>query len=228
MPFPVYKLLVFDWDGTLLDSITTIVRCTQQTLEELGLPPAIEEDIRSAIGLGLRETVESFCPGCDQQTFDRIVETYRRLWFGGFAREPTLFEGVPEFLEGSLAEGRLLAVATAKSRKGLATDLERTGVAGLFQASRTVDEAASKPSPQMLLEILDELGVRPEQALMVGDAVHDLEMARNAGVSSVAVASGTGGRQALLETGALTCLEQVSSLSSWLVEYSDPPIRSSA
>lgn len=211
-----YKLVVFDWDGTLLDSIATIVGCTQATLMELGLPPANEADIRSAIGLGIRETVNSFCPGCSEETFDRIVEVYRRLWFERFVREPVLFEGVRILLEGLAREGLLLAVATAKSRRGLSADLERTHLGRFFQASRTVDEAASKPSPDMLLGILDELGVRPEEALMVGDAIHDLQMANNAGVASVGVTSGTTTREVLLGKGPLECLDTVTALPGWL------------
>ncbi len=223
----LYRLVVFDWDGTLLDSIATIVGCTQATLDELGLPPADEANIRSAIGLGIRETVDSFCPGCSEETFGRIVEVYRRLWFGRYVDEPVLFEGVEGLLEGLAEEGRLLAVATAKSRRGLATDLERTGLGRFFQASRTVDEASSKPSPDMLLGILNELGVRPKEALMVGDAVHDLQMANNAGVASVGVASGTTARDVLLGSGPLECLDTVAALPEWLAENARDPVRSS-
>lgn len=222
MSGPAFRLLVFDWDGTLLDSISTIVDCTQATLAELGLPAAPEKDIRSAIGLGIRETVESFCPGCDEDTFGRIVDVYRRLWFEHFSREPAVFSGVPALLEQLADEGRLLAVATAKSRRGLETDFARTGLAGHFQASRTVDEAASKPSPQMLLEILDELGARADESLMIGDAIHDLEMARNAGVSSIGITSGTTARETLEARGPLVCLEQAPALASWLDQNSAP------
>lgn len=218
MPRSLYKLVVFDWDGTLLDSIATIVGCTQATLEELGMPPADEADIRSAIGLGIRETVDSFCPGCSEATFGRIVEVYRKLWFGRFVHDPVLFEGVPDLLQGLQEERRLLAVATAKSRQGLSADLERTGLGRFFQASRTVDEAASKPSPEMLLSILDELGVRPEETLMVGDAIHDLQMANNAGIAAVGVASGTTARDVLLGNGPLECLDTVAELPGWLAQ----------
>lgn len=216
MQVPAYRLLVFDWDGTLLDSIAAIVACTQATLVEVGLPAANESDIRAGIGLGLRQIVESFCPACDETTYHRIVDTYRELWFGRFSKEPVLFEGVPRLLDRLLEEGRLLALATAKGRKGLTADLKRVELGRFFCASRTVDEAASKPSPEMLLGILDELGVQAEQALMIGDSVHDLEMARNAGVGGLGVATGTSSREALLDTGPLGCLERVTALPVWL------------
>jgi len=213
-----YRLVVFDWDGTLLDSIATIVGCTQATLAELGLPRADETSIRSAIGLGISEMVESFCPGCSEETFDRVVTVYRRLWFERFASEPSLFEGVPALLAALRDEGRLLAIATAKNRRGLSSDLERTGLGHFFQASRTVDDAASKPSPDMLLGLLEELGVFAEEALMIGDAVHDLQMANNAGVAAVGVASGTTTREVLLESAPLECLDSVAALGGWLAQ----------
>lgn len=211
-----YELLVFDWDGTLIDSIGAIVGCTQATLAELGLSPGDEGEIRAAIGLGIRETVEAFCPGCDEATFARIVEVYRDLWFGHFSKTPTLFAGVPRLLEGLSGTGTLLAIATAKSRRGLAADLERTGLGHFFYASRTVDEAPSKPDPEMLLGILEELGVVRGRALMIGDSVHDLEMARNAGVDGLGVTSGTTTREVLMDLGPRGCLDRVTALPDWL------------
>ncbi len=213
-----YRLVVFDWDGTLLDSIAAIVSCTQATLEELGLPQADDDSIRSAFGWGISEMVESFCPGCSEATFDRVVAVYRRLWFERFASRPRLFDGVGGLLAGLVEEGRHLAIATAKSRGGLASDLERTGLDRFFEASRTADDAASKPSPDMLLGLLEELGVWAEEALMVGDAVHDLQMANNAGVAAVGVASGTTAREVLLENGPLECLDSVTALRGWLAQ----------
>ncbi len=211
-----YQLLVFDWDGTLIDSIGAIVACTQATLARLGLPPAADGSIQAAIGLGIRETVESFCPGCDEERFASIVEVYRDLWFGHFSATSVLFEGVTRLLEELKEEGRLLAVATAKSRRGLAADFERTGLGGFFYASRTVDEAPSKPNPEMLLGILDELGVGRDRALMIGDSVHDLQMARNACVDGLGVTSGTTAREVLMANGPLECLERVTALPAWL------------
>lgn len=215
---------MFDWDGTLLDSIATIVACTQATLAELGLPRADDHSIRSSIGLGVAEMVEAFCPGCSEATFDRIVSVYRRLWLERFAAEPRLFTGVPGLLEELSAEGCLLAIATAKSRRGLNGDLERTGLGDHFQATRTADEAASKPSPEMLLSLLEELGVRAEEALMIGDAVHDLQMANNAGVAALGVASGTTTREVLLESEPLECLDSVGSLPAWFGLVANGPV----
>lgn len=211
-----FHLLVFDWDGTLLDSVSTIVECVQETLAELGQPPAEEAAVRSVIGLGVREMVASFCPGCDDRLFARVVEVYRRLWHERYASQPRLFAGILELLVALRAEGFLLAVATAKSRGGLDRDLARTGLAGLFAATRTVSESPGKPDPAMLLSILSELEVGPAEALMIGDTVHDLEMAARAGMRSIAVLSGCEERPALSRQAPVACLDSAAELGAWL------------
>ena len=209
-------LVVFDWDGTLIDSIGAIVDCTYAMLEELGLPRLDEERIRAFIGGGLEESVVALAPDGDAAMVRQVVDTYRRLWFGGFHQRSTLIDGALAVIDELEARGALLAIATAKSRRGLIADLERTGLDGRFHASRTADETAAKPSPAMLLEILDELGVRAERALMVGDALHDVGMAKNAGVEVVAVTSGSQTREALVNAGPTACLGSVAELAEWL------------
>ena len=211
-----FRLIVFDWDGTLIDSIGTIVSCTNAMLDELGLDPVAEETVRSMIGSGLEESIRALAPDADENAFERVVDTYRRLWVNDYHARSSLFAGAAALIERLHEEGYLLAVATAKGRRGLGLDLERFGLAELFHTTRTVDEAPSKPSPAMLLDILDQLGVRAEEALMVGDSVHDLQMGRNAGVASVAVASGAVPRARLLEENPLACLQSVLDLPEWL------------
>ena len=211
-----YRLLVVDWDGTLLDSIGSIVGCTRAALEDLGLPPVDDAEIRAVIGLGLRETVETICPGCDEETFRSIIDAYRRHWLGGWYARPVLFAGVEELLAGLARDGHVLTVATAKGRQGLERDFERTGIAGRFETSRTVDESPSKPNPGMIFDILEETGSSPEDCLMIGDTLHDLRMAANAGVASVGVETGSGDREAMLATPALACLPSVIELPAWL------------
>ena len=211
-----YDLLIFDWDGTLLDSIATIVACTQATLEELGQPRADESIIRGAIGLGLRETVNRFAPGCDDELYGRIVEVYRRLWFDDFVYRPELFPGSRDVLEQLRQEGYLLAVATAKSRRGLDLDLEGTGLGPMFEMTRTVDEARSKPHPQMILDILDELDVSAARSLMIGDTSHDMFMAQNAGTGSAAVLTGSQSRTELSDASPEVYFDDLTELPPWL------------
>ena len=167
-----FELLVFDWDGTLMDSLGPIVACTQAVIAELGLPELPEQAIRGTIGLGLRETVDVLSPGCDEALYGRILESYRGHWHGTYRDLPVLFPGVPELLRRLADEGYLLAVATGKSRRGLEYALATTGLGSVFHSTRTCDEALSKPHPQMLLDILDDLGVRARDAL--DDRRHDL------------------------------------------------------
>jgi phosphoglycolate phosphatase len=211
-----YRLVIFDWDGTLLDSVGSIVECTHVTLAELGVAAVPESLIRKVLGLGLRETVEALCPGCDEELFRRVVETYRKHWFGGYSSLPMLFTGVVEMLEELHRRDYLMAVATAKGRLGLDADLEATGLSRRFVATRTINESPSKPHPGMVLEILDELGVRPEAALVVGDTTHDLRMAANAGVAAVAVCTGSHPQDELLAVEPAACLGGAAELPDWL------------
>lgn len=211
-----FELLVFDWDGTLLDSIASIVECAQATLQELGLERADDRVVRDTIGLGLRETVERLAPGCGSQMFRRIVEVYRRLWVEEYSHHPRLFPRTEEILGNLQRRGLRLAVATAKSRRGLDRDLLATGLGHWFDATRTVDEARSKPHPQMILDILSELGVGASATLVVGDTTHDVEMAHNAGARAVAVCTGSHGREGLESASPLACLEDLGELVAWL------------
>lgn len=219
MPFEAnsFQLLVFDWDGTLMDSIASIVACTSATLEDLGLPALPEETIRGTIGLGMRETLEFLCPGGGEEMKGRILQCFREHWLATYRDLPVLFEGVREMLEALAEDGYLLAVATGKSRRGLDHVLAETELSRLFHTTRTVDEAFSKPHPQMLLDILDELGVPARSAVMIGDTTFDLEMARSAGTASVGVCTGSHCREELVRYGPLTCLDGVVELREWLV-----------
>lgn len=211
-----FRLLVFDWDGTLMDSIGSIVECARAAAEELGMEAAPEEVLRATVGLGLADTIERLLPGAGPEEARRMVETYRRHWLSTYRHRPRLFAGAPEMLADLEAAGFLLAVATGKGRRGLDHDLEVTGLARRFAATRTADEALSKPHPQMLLDLLDELGARPGETLMVGDSRWDLEMAANAGVPAVGVATGTWPREKLAGYGPLATLGGVLELPDWL------------
>lgn len=211
-----YDLLVFDWDGTLVDSIASIVECTQLAIDEVGATPVANDAIRRTIGLGIREMVDELVPGCDDELFERVCLAYRDHWFAGLGSAHHPFTGVGGVLGELAAADYLLSVATAKSRRGLEADLERTGLAGYFQASRTVDEAPGKPHPGMLEGLMDELGARPGRTLMIGDTTHDLEMAVNAGTGGLGVLSGSHTRAQLEQAAPLALLESVRDLPAWL------------
>jgi phosphoglycolate phosphatase len=211
-----WRLLVFDWDGTLMDSIAAIVACTHRAVADSGLEPPPERDIRHAVGMGLRDSMERFFPGVDEALCARMVAAYRRHWLESFKDEPRLFAGSVEALRRLHAAGYLIAIATAKGRQGLMRELARTELEALVVATRTVDECLPKPHPAMLLDLMAELGTTCDSTLMIGDTLWDLEMARNAGVRSVAVLSGGHGREVLLGGGPLACLDGVADLPGWL------------
>jgi phosphoglycolate phosphatase len=204
-----------------MDSIGTIVACTQAAVRELGLREVADETIRGTIGLGLRETVDLLSPGCDEEMLGRILAGYRKHWLSTFRDMPLLFAGVDGMLQNLANEGYLLAVATGKGRRGLDYALEQTGLRQIFHATRTADEAVSKPHPQMLLDILGDLGVDSRDAVMIGDTTYDLEMARSARMDAVGVCSGGHGREELEQLGPLACLDQVVELAPWLAQRAE-------
>ncbi len=217
-----FRLLVFDWDGTLMDSIGSITACTQAVLADLDIQGVPEEAIRGTIGLGLRETLEILVPGCTEPLFRDILERYRHHWLTTYRDRPVMFTGVETMLRNLVGEGWLVAVATGKSRRGLDHELTQSGLRDVFHSTRTVDEARSKPHPKMLLDILDDLGVAAREAVMIGDTTFDLEMARSAGTASVGVCTGGHGREELQTAGPLVCLERVVHLPAWLAAAREP------
>jgi phosphoglycolate phosphatase len=211
-----YRLVVFDWDGTLIDSIASIVACTEAALADAGVEPPPLAQLRGSIGLGLTDSFERFYPALSPAARDRILDRYRHHWVETWHARHDPFPATAATLAQLGGAGLLLGVATAKSRRGLVRDFERTGLGGHFHASRTLDECPPKPSPAMLLELMDELGARPAQTLMVGDTRWDLEMARNAGVDAVAVLCGAQPEDELRGCPQLACLPHVGALVEWL------------
>jgi phosphoglycolate phosphatase len=209
-----YRLIVFDWDGTVIDSPATIVECMQAASRELGLPVPERERASHVIGLGLHDAMRIVAPELPGERYPEYVASYRRHFL---AREDTmrLFAGMADLL-GLLSRDRMLAIATGKSRRGLERSLDATGVRKLFAASRCADETTPKPHPAMLLELMQELGAQPEAVLMIGDTSHDMEMARAAGVDGLAVTYGAHGEETLRACGPRGCVGTVAGLAQWL------------
>lgn len=211
-----YPLIVFDWDGTVIDSAATIVECMQAASRDLGLPVPERERASHVIGLGLHDAMKLVAPDLPGSRYPEFIASYRRHFL---AREDTmrLFEGMGELL-ADLAGRRPLAIATGKSRRGLERALDATGVRRLFVASRCADETTPKPHPAMLLELMDELGVESDGVLMIGDTSHDMQMARAAGVDGLAVTYGAHPEHELRACGPRGCVASVAELARWLSE----------
>ena len=211
-----FDLLVFDWDGTLVDSIGWIVHCIRWAAVTCRIAPPSEEACRSVIGLGLGEAMDTLFPGSERVLQEQLVRGYRERYRSRRMSRNDFFQGVYEMLWRLRHSGYLLAVATGKSRAGLQAAMRATESEALFMSTRCADETASKPDPEMLLQVMDELRVRPGRALMVGDTVHDLQMASNAGVASVAVSCGADDPQRLLRCEPVACLQRTAELEVML------------
>jgi phosphoglycolate phosphatase len=209
-----YPLVVFDWDGTIIDSTGTIAECIQQAAAEMGLPVPHDERARHVIGLGLHDSLRHAVPALPASRYGDFVALYRRYFL---AREDTmkLFPGMLELLS-QLREKHALAIATGKSRRGLDRALDAGGLRKYFSASRCADETNPKPHPAMLLELMNELNFSPQQLVMIGDTSHDLEMARAAGVDALGVTYGAHREAGLRSCGPLGCFSTVGELGEWL------------
>ncbi len=210
-----FELLVFDWDGTLVDSAQAIVEALQGACVDLGLDPPTEARARHIIGLGLRDALRYAVPHVAEKDYRNLVDRYRVHFLARDARM-TLFPGVAEGLEELQRAGYMLAIATGKSRRGLERALDQMNVRRYFAASRCADEGHSKPHPGMLLAVMEELCVPADATLMIGDTTHDLEMAFNAGVRGVGVAYGAHPKAQLLAAKPYACLDTPSDLFAWL------------
>ena len=205
------RLLVFDWDGTLADSEAMIVDAMQSAIRQLQYHTRSNVQIRDVIGLGLVEAAQTLFPDMGRHDHELIANCYRQH-YARHASTTRLFPDVSGTLR-TLQQWRYhMAIATGKSRKGLASSLQQTGLEGFFHASRCADETCSKPHPQMLLEILDELGMPVDHAVMIGDSEYDMEMAQNTGMNSIAVSYGVHDRSRLLKYKPLACLDSLSDL----------------
>ncbi|WP_372861490.1 HAD family hydrolase [Spongiibacter sp.] len=183
-------VIIFDWDGTLLDSSDKIVSCMQQAAQACGVAPRSAADIRDIIGLELVLAIATLYPECGRLEVLAIRDAYARCFVEADRRPCAFFAGVAEGLRRLHGDGHTLCVATGKSRKGLNRVFSHLPEAGLFAASRCADETASKPDPLMLRELCEELRVSPAEAVMVGDTEYDLEMASRFAIPSIGVSYG--------------------------------------
>lgn len=214
-----YDLIVLDWDGTVMDSLGVIVACAQEGARDLELEVPAENAIRDLVGLKLSIIAARLFPQ-HEDLHVRWIERYSFHWINTFLDRLRLLPTAREAVERLHREGYYLAVATGKSRRGLNRDFDSTGLGKLFLASRTVDEAPSKPSPVMLLDIVDELGMQKNRTLMVGDTTHDLQMAVNGGIDAVGVLSGSHDEATLSEHSPVAVLDDLGALPDWLASKS--------
>jgi len=210
-----YRLVVFDWDGTLIDSTGAIAECIRAAARDLALPVPSFEQASHVIGLGLRDSLRLAVPALAPARTEAFVEAYRHHFRTAEAGMP-LFPGVRALLDGLRERGYALAVATGKSRRGLDRALAANGLGPLFAASRCADETEPKPHPAMLHELMRLLDVAAPDMLMVGDTSHDLGMAQGAGVDALAVTYGAHPADSLRAMAPRGCVDSVEALDAWI------------
>lgn len=212
-----YSAVIFDWDGTVMDSTHTIVTAIQNACADLSLPVPTRNDASWVIGLSLESALYRCVPTLSASQYPLFIERYRHHFF---SRDPemVLFDGVEQVFSDLKTRQVLLGVATGKSRVGLDRVLNERQMHGIFSATRCADESMGKPHPAMLFELMEELSLQPEQVLMVGDTTHDVHMASAAGVDSMAVTYGAHDKQTLLQAQPTVMVSTVRDMHNWLLE----------
>jgi len=210
-----YELIVFDWDGTLMDSAGHITYCMRLALKDMGIPSKPDQELQQVIGLGLMEAVMALVPGHNNDFYEALTEAYRQHWLNSPPGLTHFFKGIPGMLSQLHAADICMAVATGKSRRGLDKQFLEENVGHLFAASRCADETASKPAPDMLLEILQELDKPADKTLVIGDTEFDMQMAQSAGCDRIAVSYGVHDKVKLSPYSPLEMIHSPTELVQW-------------
>jgi phosphoglycolate phosphatase len=210
-----YELIVFDWDGTLMDSTGHIVSCMQQAIKQLELPRLSDKAVSHIIGLGLFEAVQTLYPTLDRERLNQLATSYKEIWLHN-PHQPSLFSHAYQLIQCLNNQDYFMGVATGKSRQGLNKVLKSTQLKPFFHATRCADECHSKPHPEMLEEIINYCGVSPKQTLMIGDTEYDLQMAHNAGADSLAISHGAHSVDTLAASKPLAIVDDLYQVEQWL------------
>jgi len=218
-----FPLLVFDWDGTLVDSIERIITSLQHASRQAADIHISETQARDVIGLGLIEAISKLHPELDAQihstVLNDIADAYRQHYLYHNTVPAPLFNGVDKLLDELREDGYTLAISTGKSRAGLQQSIDEHQLADYFATTRCAGENKSKPHPEMLHQIIHELNFSASQTLMIGDSEHDLKMANNANMQCIGVTHGVHDAKTLERFNPLTCLDDITELSDYLKHH---------
>jgi phosphoglycolate phosphatase len=213
-----FDLIAFDWDGTLFDSTAIITRSIQAAVVDVGGTKPSDQNASYVIGMGLMQALAHAAPDVSPDKYPQLGERYK-FHYSQSMNDITLFGGILELLATLKERNHILTVATGKSRRGLDDALQAVELKELFHGSRTADQTAGKPHPQMLHELMEEFDIPPQRTLMIGDTTHDLQMAANAGAAGVAVAYGAHPADVLHALEPLFCASSVAELHRWLADH---------
>lgn len=212
-----YKLVIFDWDGTVMDSAAKIIRCMQSAARVCELPIPTDDEVGHIIGISLRQAIQTLFALSDDVKIDEVVNAYKDAFVHQDKTPSPLFEGAEDVFIALKNKGITLAVATGKARRGLIRAWDQTNTAHYFTDSRCADDAASKPSPDMLLQLLEALNVSVEHAVMVGDTTYDMQMAQSIGMDRVAVSYGVHAQLHLEKHEPIAVIHDIKELPSVLL-----------
>jgi phosphoglycolate phosphatase len=211
-----YKAIIFDWDGTLMDSVGKIVECIQNSAEYLGLGVPTKHDAKQVIGISLVPAMQKLFDLPNAKAAEKVANQYKSYYAQHEEVSSPLFDGVVELLTHLKQQGYLLAVATGKGRRGLLHAWEHTQTEHFFDTHRCADDAQSKPSPDMLEQILEELGIQAHQALMIGDTSYDMAMAAAIGMDRIGVSFGVHDKNILDKHKPLAVIDSINELINFL------------
>ncbi|MDO6568815.1 HAD-IA family hydrolase [Alteromonas sp. 1_MG-2023] len=212
-----YKLVIFDWDGTLMDSADKIINCMQIAAKHCDLSIPSADAVSHIIGISLKPAIKQLFDIDDDALAERLVLAYKEAFVSHDVTPCPLFNGVEGLLSALKSEGTILAVATGKARRGLDRAWSQTGTGHFFSASRCADDAQSKPSPDMLLQILDELNISAQDAVMIGDTTYDMQMAKSIGMHRVGVSYGVHAQVHLEALAPQAIVHSISELQAFLL-----------
>ncbi len=212
-----YKLIIFDWDGTLMDSVSKIVFSMQATAKTLNLTPPTFEEGKSIIGLSLEKAIQILFPGCSKKQNARIENEYKHQFLNVDNTASPLFEHALELLTHLKEQNKIITIATGKARPGLERILELSKLGDLFDATRSTSECKSKPDPEMILTLLTEFNVKPSDAVMIGDTSFDMEMAQKANIDGIAITIGAHERSILTHYNPVTIVDSLFELEEYLL-----------
>lgn len=212
-----YRMIVFDWDGTIMDSTSLIAECLQAAARDMQLTPPSTEEAKHIIGLGIRDSTRLLFPSIanDDAKLLAFAERYRAHYLP-HDQDLRLYAGIPELLTQLRHDERFLTVATGKPRRGLERAFDACGLRHHFQYTRCADEGFPKPHPDMLERLYAFTGVAPEETIMIGDTTHDLELAANAGCDAIGVSYGAHSAEKLATREARAIVHSVAELAAWL------------
>ncbi|MGB1297892.1 MAG: HAD-IA family hydrolase [Psychrobium sp.] len=210
------KLVIFDWDGTVMDSVAKIVDAMQMAAKREGLPVPSDAQVKDIIGLSLLPALTQLFGKLNQDQIDDMAQFYKDAYLELDKKPSPLFDGITEVFESLATRNIKIAVATGKSRIGLNRLIEQTGLGHFFCDSMTADEAESKPHPQMIEDIITRQGVEKSQVFMIGDSILDLTMANNANVKALGVSYGAHDKIRLLAVNPVAVVDEAKSLLAYL------------